>query len=1092
MLSDIHQAHKESRRLLRGSRLLLALGIVLSVSAWLYTGQQWQNQANEAFDRHASDIVLKLQRHQQRYLDLLTGFRTMFMVSPDVPRTTFHEHFVNLQPQQNYPALLGVQYAPLIAAEQRPALERQVRQDTSLIPAGYPAFRIHPPGARTHYLPVVFNEPMQANEAVFGYDQSVESARRAVFERARDTGLPQATPPIPLVQDARGAIGLLIRVPLYRPHADLATVESRRLNYLGQLSAAFRVTDMMQELVNEQEWPQWHWRIQDVTTANSPHLVFDSRQQSGPSWTPQEPVRAEDQQTRQLEVAGRQWSLTLTRPAAYPWLQPYPLALLLGGLVSTLAMSMALRNASTKHRSAANMAQILSQKARHSEAHLRSVMDHAIDGIMTISASGHVLSVNKAMSTVFGYARTDMLGRHLSHLIPAAARHAADIDTYLLNQCVGLDGVGHHTIGQRVTGEAFPLDLSVGTMEADGERVYIAIVRDLSAQKTIERAMIEAQRQLNEVDEMRRMIVHHAPYAIVLLNTHGIIQAINPAGETLLGYPANQLIGRTTTQRFFCPEQMASRAHMLSIRLNKPINEVHVLPHLAQESPGVPTEWQLIRADGEVIVAEILVNLLTDEAGNLTGYLAMAHDVTQRRHAEDQLEHVALHDALTALPNRNMLQEQLKASLISAERSGQHMAMMFLDLDRFKKINDTLGHHIGDSVLIEVARRLRSAMRTSDIVARLGGDEFGVLLPRIAEVDDGERVARKVMDLFSTPLRIGPHELRVTPSIGLALYPQHGLDPITLMRRADLAMYQAKSLGRNRIEVFNDQMDAPTPESLVMENDLYKAVERDELRLHFQPQFDCASGAITGVEALLRWEHDGKLIPPAEFIPMAEETGLIVSMGEWVLRRACQVAQQWRQRTGWPLRVAVNLSAVQLEQADVIEVVASALRDTGLPASALELEITESVVVRESLRAADILNQLRKLGTSIAIDDFGVGYSSFAYLRQLPVDRFKLDRSFLSAIPQSEADSRIASALIAMAHRLEVGIVAEGVETAEQAAFLKDHGCDECQGYYLGRPLSETHFETLLIEHSQSHHDLLDELVARHAAETKFRMRQLA
>jgi len=483
----------------------------------------------------------------------------------------------------------------------------------------------------------------------------------------------------------------------------------------------------------------------------------------------------------------------------------------------------------------------------------------------------------------------------------------------------------------------------------------------------------------------------------------------------------------------------------------------------------LPSEWSLLRQDGSHLVAEILVTELRNEFGVLTGYLAMAHDVTSRREAETQLQHMALHDALTALPNRNMLQEQLKACLNIAERDHGNMALMFLDLDRFKKINDSLGHHIGDSVLIEIARRLRAAMRTSDIVARLGGDEFVILLPRITEEDDGEHVARKVLDQFIEPLRIGPHELRVTPSIGLALYPQHGTDAITLMRHADLAMYQAKNNGRNRVQVYSDKMQSPSADTLVLENDLYHALSRNELRLHFQPQFNCATGRITGAEALLRWEHKGRLIPPSDFIPLAEETGLIVAMGEWVLRHACARAHAWRQQTGWPLRMAVNLSAVQLDRDDVVDTVARALRDTGLEPTALELEITESVVVRESLRAADVLTQLRALGVSIAIDDFGVGYSSFSYLRELPVDRFKLDRSFLSNVPDSTGDSRLVAALIAMGHRLEVGIVAEGVENETQLAFLQDHGCDEVQGYHLARPLKEADFESLLLNHQATH-----------------------
>jgi EAL domain-containing protein (putative c-di-GMP-specific phosphodiesterase class I) len=327
-------------------------------------------------------------------------------------------------------------------------------------------------------------------------------------------------------------------------------------------------------------------------------------------------------------------------------------------------------------------------------------------------------------------------------------------------------------------------------------------------------------------------------------------------------------------------------------------------------------------------------------------------------------------------------------------------------------------------------------------------------------------VAQKVLDLFNEPLRVGPHELRMTPSIGLVTYPAHGTDAATLMRHADLAMYQAKNLGRNRVQLFNSQLEAVTADTLMLENELYKALERQELRLHFQPQFDCMSGRIIGAEALLRWEHQGKLVPPMDFIPFAEETGLIVPIGEWVLTEACRQAQAWRQAIGWPLRMAVNLSAVQLDRPDIADMVARALSVSGLDPRALELEITETVVVRESLRAADVLTQLRALGLSVAIDDFGVGYSSFGYLRELPVDRFKLDRSFLTAIPQSSGDCRLAAALIAMAHRLDVGIVAEGVENAEQLAFLKAHHCDEVQGYHLGKPLTASAFEALLRQHS--------------------------
>lgn len=747
-------------------------------------------------------------------------------------------------------------------------------------------------------------------------------------------------------------------------------------------------------------------------------------------------------------------------------LQPSATALLLSGAVGSIVLWTFLLRCARRHQRTAALTNALHEQVADSEARLRAVLDHTDEGILTVSTSGQILSLNQAVCRIFGRAEADLRQAHLSTLLPGAAAQGSpqDLETFLRLQHMDLDGVGRRTEGRRASGQLFPLGLSVTAMswQGQGQAQYLCLLRDLSTQDATERAIMAARLQLNEVDEMRRIIVHNAPYAVFVLNRQGIFQTVNPAGERLLGCAATELIGRSNTQRFFEPTQVAERAHLLALRLNRPVTDLDVVAHLAQESPGLPTEWRMVRSDGASLMAEILVTELNNEYGACTGFLLMAHDVTARHEAEHQLQHVALHDALTSLPNRNMLQEQLKACVNIAQREKGHMALIFIDLDRFKKINDGLGHHIGDQVLIEVSHRLRAAMRTSDIVARLGGDEFVVLLPRIQAQGDGELVAAKVLEVFHEPVTIGEQELRVTPSIGLALYPEHGTDAVTLMRHADLAMYQAKSDGRNRIQIYSERMNAPSAEALLLENDLYHAIERNELRLHYQPQFDCATGRITGAEALLRWEHQGRLIPPSDFIGLAEESGLIVSIGEWVLQQACTVAHRWRQATGLPLRIAVNLSAVQLDHPSIVHTVSRVLQDTGLSPTALELEITESVVVRESLRAADVLRQLRELGVSIAIDDFGVGYSSFAYLRELPVDRFKLDRSFLAGVPQSHGDSRLVAALIAMGHRLEVGIVAEGVETPEQALFLRDHGCDEAQGYHLGRPLTEGNFEALL------------------------------
>jgi diguanylate cyclase (GGDEF)-like protein/PAS domain S-box-containing protein len=1068
MQSETPHIHQESRRWRQASWLVLLAGCLLSALAWWQAAQRVQRDADAAFDATTREFTLHLSQMVDHHLDVLTSFQAMFAVNGQVSRQTFHDHYVTLKAEQEYPALLAVQYAPRIAQADKLAFEARTRADRSLQREGYPDFRVHPPGERPFYVPTLYNEPMASNRGAFGYDASVEPTRRQVMEAARDSGELQVSPPIRLIQSPHDPLGVVVRLPVYEGGRRPASTAERRVAFQGVVSGVIRITDLVAQTNSVAGWSALHLQIDDAQASDA--TLFDSQRLPN-AMKARAQAPAHDQQARELNVGPRLWRLRFTRTPVQPLLQPFPLALLLGGALCTGAITLMMRSAAGRHASAAELALRLSQQARDSEQRLRSVVDHTVDGILTVAPSGRLLSVNQAVCRMFGHSEATLLGQHLSLLLPAAGAQEAGkrVEAFLQTQRVGMDGLGRHTEGLRAGGQGFPVELSISTMELDGQKQYIGVVRDLSAQQAAEQAVMAAHRQLNEVDEMRRVIVHNAPYAIFVLSTQGIVQTVNPAGERLLGYKAHQLVGRCSVERFFDPEQVADRARLLSMRLGQTVATLEVLNHVAEAAPGQGAEWTLVREDGSSLLAELLLTEMRNEFGGLTGYLVMAHDVTSRREAENQVQHMALHDALTGLPNRNMLQEQLKLSLAAAEREGHFMAMMFIDLDRFKKINDNLGHHLGDGVLIEVSRRLRQAMRTSDIVARLGGDEFVILLPKITAQEDGEQVAQKVLAQFAEALHLGSHELRVTPSIGLALYPQHGTDAVTLMRHADLAMYQAKGLGRNRVQVFSDTLATANPDTLVLENDLYKALALDELRLHFQPQFDCATGRITGAEALVRWEHGGRLVPPSDFIPLAEETGLIVPMGEWVLRRACLKAQAWRERSGWPLRIAVNLSALQLDQDNLTEVVAGILAETALPATALELEITESVVVRESLRAADVLRQLRTLGVGIAIDDFGVGYSSFAYLRELPVDRFKLDRSFLSGVPQSGGDSRLVAALIAMGHRLEVGIVAEGVESQAQADFLQAHGCDEAQGYHLGRPLNEEAFEALLMAHSAEH-----------------------
>jgi diguanylate cyclase (GGDEF)-like protein/PAS domain S-box-containing protein len=434
-----------------------------------------------------------------------------------------------------------------------------------------------------------------------------------------------------------------------------------------------------------------------------------------------------------------------------------------------------------------------------------------------------------------------------------------------------------------------------------------------------------------------------------------------------------------------------------------------------------------------------------------------------RKEAEERVRHLAHYDELTGLPNRSMFNEQLARALTLARRHNKPLAVLFIDLDRFKIINDTLGHDAGDRVLQEVAERLRGSLRDSDTVGRLGGDEFVVLIEELPDPIHVASVAQKILAAVAAPYVIESQEFHVTASIGISTYPEDSEDLPTLLKNADISMYRAKEQGKNNYQFYSSQMNVHSLEHLTLESSLRRALERDEFLLHYQPKIDIDSGRITGLEALIRWQQPGKsLIPPGQFIPLAEETGLIVPIGEWVLRTACARYKLWQAQGLPPLRIAVNLSPRQFAHANLLQDVARILNQTGMDPTCLEFEITESMVMHKPEQAVKLLNELKRMGIHLSIDDFGTGYSSLNYLKRFPIDSVKIDRSFISDIPGDADDAAITRAIISMAHSLRLKVIAEGVETAEQLSFLREHGCDEMQGYYYSAPLPEEQMVALL------------------------------
>jgi len=526
---------------------------------------------------------------------------------------------------------------------------------------------------------------------------------------------------------------------------------------------------------------------------------------------------------------------------------------------------------------------------------------------------------------------------------------------------------------------------------------------------------------------------------IMITSTQGIIQSVNPAFTEITGYEADEAIGHT-------PRILHSG------RQDKMFYED------MWQSLGETGQWQgeiwNRRKNGEVYPEWLSITAIHDGSGKTSQYVSLFNDITEQKENEARIAHQAYHDALTDLPNRLLFHDRLDVALAHARRNNKMLAVMFLDLDRFKNINDSLGHFAGDCLLQGVAERLTHCVRQEDTVARMGGDEFTILLSHIPQIDNAAGVAKKILDTFKQPVNIEGRELFITVSIGISVYPDDAQQADLLMKNADTAMYRAKECGRNNHQFYSPTMNARALERLTLENRLHTALEHDEFQLYYQPQMDLRNGRIIGMEALLRWStEEWGWVSPMDFIPLLEETGLILPVGEWVLQQACAQNSAWQAAGYTPLRIAVNLSARQFGQQNLVERLETVLAKTGLAAQYLELEITESIMMDAVSAKLEVLGELKDAGLQLAVDDFGTGYSSLSYLKRFPVNTIKIDQSFVRDMTRDPADAAIVATVITLAHNLKHKVIAEGVETEEQLEMLRQLKCDEIQGYLISRPL---------------------------------------
>jgi diguanylate cyclase (GGDEF)-like protein/PAS domain S-box-containing protein len=588
------------------------------------------------------------------------------------------------------------------------------------------------------------------------------------------------------------------------------------------------------------------------------------------------------------------------------------------------------------------------------------------------------------------------------------------------------------------------LERGVGLTNAHGRLAWIeGFIQDISERMAANEALREAVRRYSSLFE-------HATEGIFQTTPQGRYLNANPALAHIYGHAS--------------PDDLIEHLHDIQRLLYVSPARRDEFVRLMHEHGVVRNfESQVYRRDGSIIWISENARAVKNTDGSVLFFEGTVVDITERKQHDAELEHQASHDSLTGLPNRSLLRDRIEQAIVKAQRDGHLVAVVFVDLDHFKLINDSLGHHVGDRLLLEVADRLLANVRGHDSVARLGGDEFVVVLTE--QHDDNEIVSlvSRLLDVISQPWMDENQEYGIGCSIGISCYPQDGDTPDALLRCADAAMYKAKESGRSTYHFYTPELNLAISERLELENSLRHALERDEFRVYYQPRIDVASGRIIGAEALIRWDCPGKgIIPPDSFISIAEETGLIIPIGQWILQEACRQNSAWQRAGLPPISVSVNLSPIQFRHTGLVASVAAALQQSGLEPTCLELELTESFVMHDAERINVAMQSLKALGVDIAVDDFGTGYSSLSYLKRFPVDRLKVDKSFVRDIDSDPDDAAIVRAIITLGHALGLKVVAEGVETHAHLEFLRRHGCDELQGYYFSRPVPAAEMEAML------------------------------
>jgi diguanylate cyclase (GGDEF)-like protein/PAS domain S-box-containing protein len=1080
--------------------MVLAIGIVLSVAAWFFTRAVVERDARFKFQSATIAIAATAQSQIRSYTNLLFGLQGLFQAEPVVSHAAFDRYVYALNLPLRYPGVRSVSYAHRVPASAKSKFERQLRHDPELVRRGIRNVAIKPAGERSEYSPIMYIEPLHANKAALGYDLASDEKRLALVERARDTGMPTLSGRLILAIDpTQRETGVVMRLALYRKDAFVPDVERRRKAFTGLANVTFAMEELVQRMLSGEGYEVFNLIIYDAGYVDTdPKPTSQELYSNASSRTPQSGAVFKD--SVYIDVGQRRWELKFSAPQEHflrtadpvmPW------AALAAVLAASLLLSGLIHSLAGSRQRAQTLAAQMTADLRVSQAKLveeqrrtQELIEVLPNPVYFKATDGRYLGVNKAWETFFGMSRQAFLGKTVYDLYPGnpvLAQRLHDDDQALWDHpgiktyettITTADGELRNTIYYKATFSGADGGIAglIGTIVDITKRKQAE--QRLTLEHAVTRLLSEADRSSGMISKVIQIIGEAFGCACGAYWTEDA-HAQEMACAEIWSVPSTEIMEFAESNRQHRhPLHIPGGLFMRARSSGEPVwvNDVTLDTRFRRAPLAVKAGLRgafafPIRSGNDILgVMEFfsLASRSPDEA-LLQSTRAIGSQIglfIARKQAEERIRHLAHYDELTGLANRNMFSQCLSHAIAQARRNGKQLAVLFIDLDRFKNINDTLGHGAGDSVLKEVAERLHGCLRESDTVGRLSGDEFVVLLEEMPKSTHCAEVAQKILTAVARPFAFDTQIFHITASIGISTYPADSEDMHSLLKNADIAMYRAKELGKNNFQFYSAQMNVHNRERLELESSLRRALECNEFVLHYQPKVNIHSGRIIGMEALVRWQHPVKgMIPPMQFIPLAEETGLIVPIGKWVLRTACARNKSWQEQGLPPLRIAVNLSARQFTHENLLQDVLRVLNETGLDATFLELEITESMVMHDPEHAIELMNKLRAIGISISIDDFGTGYSSLSYLKRFPIDSVKIDRSFIRDLPLDGDDAAITQAIIAMAHGLKLKVIAEGTETGEQLSFLRAHGCDEMQGYCFSKPLPEDDF-FLLVQNS--------------------------